>query len=396
MTIPRTADLRIQALVFALVCAAFTSVYVTQPVLPVLQAEFAVSAASASTTISAVIAGIAIASLPSGWLADRVAIRRLIAVGGAMLVACCVVIAATTSFTLLVLVRFVQGLFVPALTTCIAAYLARTLDAHRLNVAMGAYVSATVAGGLGGRLLGGWIHPPLHWRYAFVTTAVLIALATIASVALLPRETFARTAHGGEARYVDLVREPRLVAIYLSAGSAFCVFSSVFSFFPFYLAAPPLSVSTTLITAMYLTYVVGIFIGPLAGRLGNRIGSGRTLMAASILFAAALAGTLIPRLPVLIACLLLTCAGFFAIHASAVAALNRSVRASRGRANALYMLFYYLGGAFGINASGALYTRHGWWAVVLLNVVVLGVPFATGVAVRQRERPSALPREEGR
>ena len=26
---------------------------------------------------------------------------------------------------------------------------------------MGSYVSATVLGGLGGRLLGGWIHPPL-------------------------------------------------------------------------------------------------------------------------------------------------------------------------------------------------------------------------------------------
>src|SRR5581483_4795827 len=179
---PRTADLRIQALVFALVCAAFTSVYVTQPVLPILELEFGVSAASASSTISAVIAGIAIASLPSGWLADRVAIRRLIAIGGAMLVACCVVVAATHSFSLLVAVRFVQGLFVPALTTCIAAYLARSLDARRLNVAMGAYVSATVAGGLGGRLLGGWIHPPLHWRYAFVTTAVLIALATVASL----------------------------------------------------------------------------------------------------------------------------------------------------------------------------------------------------------------------
>jgi YNFM family putative membrane transporter len=32
----------------------------------------------------------------------------------------------------------------------------------RLNVAMGAYVSATVVGGLGGRLLGGYLHPPLH------------------------------------------------------------------------------------------------------------------------------------------------------------------------------------------------------------------------------------------
>src|SRR5947199_10582647 len=43
MTIARDADLRIQALVFAIVSAAFTSVYVPQPVLPVLQQEFGVT-----------------------------------------------------------------------------------------------------------------------------------------------------------------------------------------------------------------------------------------------------------------------------------------------------------------------------------------------------------------
>jgi len=386
----RTADLRIQALVFALVSAAFTSVYVTQPVLPVLQAEFAVSEASASTTISAVIAGIALSSLPSGWLADHVSIRWLIAIGGTMLAACCIVIASNASFALIVLVRFVQGLFVPALTTCVAAYLARSLDLHRLNVAMGAYVSATVAGGLGGRLLGGWLHPPLHWRYAFVTTAVLIAVATLAALVLLPRERTARARGRDDERYIDLVRDPRLLAIFFTAAGAFCVFSSIFSFSPFHLAAPPISASTPVITAIYVTYVVAIFMGPLAGRLSSRIGSGATLMGASLLFALALTGTFVTNLPVLVTCLLFVCAGFFAIHASAVGALNRSVESSRGRANALYMLFYYLGGAVGINASGALYTRHGWGALVLFNAAVLVVPFATGVAVHRRERRSDL------
>ena len=75
-------------------------------------------AVNPSLTISAVIAGIAIASLPSGRLADRVPVRRLIGIGGVMAALCCLVVAATTQFSLLVIVRFVQGLFVPALTTC--------------------------------------------------------------------------------------------------------------------------------------------------------------------------------------------------------------------------------------------------------------------------------------
>ena len=175
-----------QALVFGLVAAALTTVYITQPVLPILQQEFKVSPSQASYTVSAVILGIALANLPSGMLADRFPVQRLILVGGAVVAACGFFCAATSSLALLVGARFVQGLFVPALTTCLAAYLSTNLPLERLNVAMGSYVSATVAGGLGGRLLGGWIHPPLHWRYAFVTASLLVVAATLAAVRWLP------------------------------------------------------------------------------------------------------------------------------------------------------------------------------------------------------------------
>ncbi|MEO5698890.1 MAG: MFS transporter [Casimicrobiaceae bacterium] len=383
------SDLSIQALVFALVTATFTSVYVTQPVLPIIETEFAVSAAAASTTISAVIAGIAVASLPSGWFADRVPIHRIIAWGGGMLVACCLAVAITSRFDLLVAVRFVQGLFVPALTSCIAAHLARSLDPLRLNVAMGAYVSASVAGGLGGRLLGGWIHPPLHWRYAFVSTSVIIAAATLAALRWLPRGGPVAQASSADRGYVQLLREPRLVAFFLTGAGAFCSFSSVFSFFPFYLAAPPVSASTPVITSMYLTYVVGIFIGPFAGRMCNRYGSGGTMAVAAVVFAVALLTTLTASLPILVASLIGVCAGFFAMHAAAVGGLNLVATASRGRANALYMLFYYLGGAAGIGVAGILFNRHGWLGVVSFNVLVLLVPFATGIASLRWDRARA-------
>jgi len=54
----------LQALVFALVAAAFTTVHITQPVLPILPREFGVSASLASLSVSAVILGIALASQP--------------------------------------------------------------------------------------------------------------------------------------------------------------------------------------------------------------------------------------------------------------------------------------------------------------------------------------------
>jgi YNFM family putative membrane transporter len=54
----------LQALVFSQVCAAFTTIYITQPVLPVIRQEFGVDATTASYTIAAVVLGIALATLP--------------------------------------------------------------------------------------------------------------------------------------------------------------------------------------------------------------------------------------------------------------------------------------------------------------------------------------------
>lgn len=382
---PRTS-FALQALVFSLVCAAFTTIYITQPVLPVLQAEFGVDEARASWTIAAVVLGIALSNLPFGLLSDRYSIPPIILIGGMMVAACGVFCAMTGSLTLLVIARFVQGLFIPALTTCLAAYLAKNLPVASLNVVMGAYVSATVAGGLGGRLLGGWIHPPLHWRYAFVSASVLVLAATLAAVKWLPQNDRSLSADAGGIGFVRLLKTADFLRTYLVAFGAFFVFSSVFNYLPFYLSNPPFQASTRIITLMYLSYVTGIIIGPLAGKLSNRIGNGSTMVLGSAVFGLSIGLTLIQSLPVIVISLVGICAGFFAIHASAAGSLNRKLTSSRGRANSLYVLFYYIGGAIGINSSGYAYVFSGWHGVVGLVLFVLMIPFSIGITEIVAER----------
>ncbi len=368
----------LQTLVFFLVATAFTTVYITQPVLPVIENEFAIDARTASLSVSMVIFGIALANLPFGVLADRYPIRPIILIGGAIVAAAGFVCAITHNIVPFIAARFVQGLFMPSLTTCIAAYLAQNLPAARLNVVMGSYVSATVAGGLGGRLLGGWIHPPLHWRYAFVSASVLLIIATFAAYLWLPAD---RTDHKVEQRQVGFTKllvQPGLLRMIVVGFGAFFVFSSTFNYLPFYLSSPPFSVRTEVITLMYLAYLIGIVIGPLSGKLSNRIGSGATMLSGSLLLAAAIAATLIPSLAAIAASLVAICAGFFSIHSAAVGLLNRRLTASRGRANSLYVLFYYVGGAVGITACGYAYTGYGWIGAVSLNIAVLLLPLTIG------------------
>jgi len=382
---PESGSWGLQAVVFSLVVAAISNIYLTQPLLPVLQAEFGVSPSQASYTISAVILGIALANLPFGWLADRVPVRSLILSGGVVVCAAGLCCAAAHSLPLLVAARFLQGLFVPALTTCLAAYLSANLPVERLNVVMGSYVAATTAGGLGSRLLGGML-PPLYWRYAFVSAAALLAGATVIAVWRLPPGRGPDKGRSGGEGFLTLLTHAELRRIFLVAFGGFFVFSSVFNYLPFYLSGAPFHASTRLITLLYLSLLMGTLIAPLSGKLSNRIGNGGTMILGSLLFALAIALTLIKSLVTILAALVLVCAGFFSIHAAAAGSLNRKLTSSRGRANSLYILAYYLGGAAGITLSGYAYGLAGWPGVAALGIAVLALPFATGLAERRQEQ----------
>lgn len=340
-----------------------------------LRAEFGVSAAAASLSVSAVIAGIAVANLPFGVLADRHSIRPILLAGAVVVGAASLFCAWTTSFVPLVAARFVQGLFVPALTTCLAAYLSRTLPAGRLDVVMGSYVSATVAGGLFGRLLGGFLHPPAQWRRAFVTAALLLLSAAAAALVWLPRDEPPERRAASPEGFFALLSRPELSRTFAVAFSAFFVFSACFNYLPFYLAD---RLPVRVITLLYLSYLAGIAAGPLAGRFSTRYGSGATLVGGAALVGCALALTLWRWLPIIPFCLTALCFGFFGMHAAAVGLLNRRLTGSRGRANSMYVLFYYLGGAAGISATGVAWTHGGWPACVALGLAVLAVPLGVG------------------
>jgi len=362
---------RLQMVVFALVAAAFTNIYITQPVLPVLQLEFNTDTVMVSYTVAAVILGVAIATLPFGTLVDHIPVKPIILGGGTAVALAGIVCATTDNLWILITARFVQGLFIPALTTCLAAYLARALPPENLNVVMGSYVSATVVGGLGGRLLGGWIHPPLDWRYAFVSASILIMAATLMAIKLLPEETSRnKTAHK-HTNYLSLLCRWDLLRIYFLASGSFFIFSAIFNFLPFRLQSPPFGLSTAMVTLLYLVYVMGIFIGPVAGRLSHRFGSGRVLITGLVILAISITITLLPALIAIVVGLVGICAGFFTVHAAAVGLLNRRLNGGQGRANALYVLCYYIGGWIGITLAGLAYEQYGWSGVMGLCFVML-------------------------
>ncbi len=372
--------LTIQVIAFCVVAAAFTNIYIPQPVLPIIQEEFNVNEAVASLTVSLVILGIALSNLPFGRIVDNYPIKPILMLGGIIVTICGLFCAVTSNLTMMIAARFIQGLFLPSLTTCVAAYLARNMPVERLNVAMGLYVSATVTGGLFGRLLGGWIHPQHCWRSAFVSASAFLFFSTIAAVFLLPQEQKNVVVEKSGESFIQLLRRSDLLRIYFVAFGSYFVFSSIFNYLPFYLAGPSFKMSTKSIAIIYCTYITGIIMSPFSGKISNRIGSGATMILGTIIFGLSISLTLVVEsVSVIVISLMGVCAGFFSIHAAAAGLLNRRIDSGRGMANSLYVLFYYIGGGLGITLSGYVYLCFDWTGVVLFGLMVLLSPLITGI-----------------
>jgi YNFM family putative membrane transporter len=231
--------------------------------------------------------------------------------------------------------------------------------------------------------MGGWMFPANDWRYAFIATAMLTLLTTLVAVIGLPKP--GRTGHHSaiSISYRQLLGQWPLVRYFICAAGSFAVFSSVFNYLPFRLADAPFGWSTEAITTLYLVYIMGIFMAPLAGRLSLRFGSRVTLVAGSLVLLLALLILQLASLIAVIVGLTAVCAGFFCVHAAAVGALNRCVNSGHGRANALYVLFYYVGGWLGISLNGLLYQHWGWSGVIALSLVLVLIPLGVGLTERR-------------
>lgn len=383
---PSPNPTRLKTVVFALVCAAFANIYITQPILSVLENEFHASLLQVSFSVSAVLLGIALANLPFGALADRWPVGRLVMLGGTVIAAAGLVCSLTDDLGVLIAARFVQGAFVPALTTCLAAHLARLLPPSSLNVVMGSYVAATVLGGMLSRLLGGYVFPAAHWRWAFVAAAAAVLVAMLLAWRELRDAPAPAPAHGDGVGFIALLSRPALWLSYLCGAAGQAVFAPVFNTMPYRLAEPAFGLSTRETSLMYLVYLVGIVMGPGAGRIANRYGTGRTLMGGATVLAAALLLLMVPSVTAVVAALVLVCGGFFTVHAAAVGALNRKLASGQGRANALYVLGYYIGAWFGISWAAWVYQHAGWMAVMSCALVLVMVPFTAGVLEWRTER----------
>ncbi|WP_432468213.1 MFS transporter [Agarivorans sp. Z349TD_8] len=377
---------RVTAAVSAASLVTFFNLYLVQPLLPIFARDYQISPLTANSVLSAAMLGMALGLLLLASLSDAIG-RRKILLSSIILVPCIsllIGLVPAPSFHYIVVLRFFQGLFLAGVPAVAIAYLAEQLDANALIKSVGIFIAANSLGGIGGRLLGGWGAELLgSWSMAFVLVALLSLSMGIVVCFLLPME--APTAASpwrlrqSLVNYKQHLGNSQLVAAYLVGGVGFGVFINQFSYLTFILADAPYSLPSSLSSLLFLSYLGGTFTASSAGRIADKIGGKRCIMAGLSLMALASLLSLFGQLWLLLLAMVVSSMGFFFCHAQASAWVNQHATQAKASASALYTISYYLGAACGGVLLQPFFSVWGWSGIVFASVSALtGVLWVAG------------------
>jgi len=352
---------------------AFLTLFAPQPILPMLAEVFHASKVMISLMVTASTVGVALAAPIIGQIADRVGRKPIIVLSASTLGLATLLTATSTSLGALLFWRFIQGVATPGVFSVTTAYVHDEWPAARAASAISAYVSGTIVGGFSGRVIAGFAAQNWGWHWAFIVLGC-ISLAVAAYLwAFLPAQR-KFTLPAAPTRLIDglldHLRNKQLVAAYSIGSCVLFSMTALFTYVTFYLAAPPFSLSSGAIGSIFVVYLVGAAVTPLAGRRIDRDGHGKMLIRAALIGAIGALLSLVPNVWAVIAGLAICSTGVFIAQASATSFVGVAAKHNRALALGLYVSFYYAGGSFGGTAPGWLWQAFGWPGCVALVVAV--------------------------
>lgn len=355
---------------------AFLNLYAPQPLLPLFRQLFHASELKASLTVSASVLAVALTAPLTGLIADLLGRKRVILAAMVGLALTTAVAATATTLAGLIGWRFLQGVFVPGILAVAMAYISEESATDAVASTMATYVTGSVVGGFAGRLLSGLIAASWGWRAGFLLLGVATLLSALGTAWLLPPGTKfvrQRTAAASLQALGRHLRNPQLLATYAVGFNVLLTIVATFTYVNFYLADRPFRLGPTALSSIFAVYLIGAAITPGAGRIIDRIGYRRALIAAVGVSGAGVLLTLIRLLPVIISGLALLASGVFACQAAALSQVGRATGHARSSAAGLYLALYYLGGAVGSVLPGLVWPYLGWPGCVAIVLSMQGL-----------------------
>lgn len=363
-----------QVFLMALCCAlAVSPIYYHQPLLPQIASTFAVASPRGSLIATLTQLGYAMGLLVFVPLADgaqpRTLASRAIIANAVALVAC----AAAPSFFALALCSFLVGMTSISAQIIIPAVSGMATPETRGRV-VGSLLGGLSSGVLLARTLSGIVGALWGWRSIFVIASA-IDIVLLFVIRELPVSSSLATIRYRELVHslAGLVRQERLLRLSASMGFlVFAAFSALWATLAVLLERPPYHYGPATIGAFGLIGLVGLSVSAQLGAIVDRAGARRVATAGALTVAIAFAfiaagGHSLSWLIVGMVLLDLGNRAGFIANQARIYALRPE---ARSRMNTVFMVSYFLGGAFGAALGGAGALRAAWLGLSAIGALL--------------------------
>jgi predicted MFS family arabinose efflux permease len=353
--------------------SAYMNLYATQPLLPLLAHLFHASKFAVSLTVTAPPIAVALAAPFFGRFSDQWGRKRTMIWAAFLLSFSTILTGTAVSLGQIVAWRFLQGIFTPGVFSVTVAYINEEWESSRIGHAMAVFGTGGIIGGCMGRTLAGIIAAHYPWRWTFIVLGCINLIWSVALVKTLPpeRRFVPATQSVSSLRLMfDHLRNRPLLATYLVGACILFSMLATFTYVNFHLAAAPFHLGTAALGYVFLVYLVGGVITPVAGRWIDRFGYRDAFVGATAVSIIGLLLTLINSLWMVVAGLAVFSSATFITQACGNSHIGRVVQHSQALAAGLYASFYYLGGGVGSSVPAWLWEIGGWNGCVALVILV--------------------------
>ncbi|MCW0344568.1 Inner membrane transport protein YnfM [Pantoea ananatis] len=367
--------MRVTLALFSAGLATFALLYCVQPILPVLSAQFGISPAASSISLSISTAMMALGLLVTGPLSDAIG-RKSVMVTALLLAAICTLLSATmTSWHGILLMRGLIGLSLSGVAAVGMTYLSEEIHPSVVAFSMGLYISGNSIGGMSGRLISGVLTDFFSWRIAIAAIGCFALAAALMFWKILPESRHFRPA-SLRPRHLTINfrlhwRDAGLPLLFAEGLLLMGAFVTLFNYIGYRLLGAPWHLSQAVVGLLSVVYLTGSWSSPKAGALTSRFGRGPVMFGSTFIMLMGLLLTAFNGIALIFIGMMLFTAGFFAAHSVASGWIGPRARRAKGQASSLYLFSYYVGSSVAGTAGGFFWHQFGWGGLTLFISALL-------------------------
>lgn len=349
--------------------------YVTTPLFSVFESTFQISKTMSAWTSSSFSFFYAIGFLLFGPLADRIGRKPVILFGLVALTIITPLISLANSFTVLVVLRGLQGFVASTFAPSALAYAFDVLPQKRLVTTIGFISFGYVTSGIFGQVLADLLYQWNSWKAVFIVFGGMYFVTFIASVFMLPNPGLP-VEKKGVAYYFhhskEIFKRTNFQLIYLITSVLLLTFMGMYTLLGSFLSGEPFFLGDKEILGIRAIGIIGMLVSPFVGRVVQQIGVLRTLRVGLSCAAVGLFLLGVGNGVIFIVCMsIIYVFGISLVFPSIMVLIGELGGEKRALANAFYAFILFIGAMLGPIVALFLFSLSGYFITFSLLAVLL-------------------------